>query len=105
MAVNVVNYGEGRPLVLFHGWGFDTCVWRSLLPLLTHQYQLYLVDLPGFGLTPLMEWDLFKEALLNQLPRRFALVGWSMGGSFDQHCFFSSLYSRERLAGRRRENF
>jgi pimeloyl-[acyl-carrier protein] methyl ester esterase len=43
---------------------------------------VYLVDLPGFGLSPYMTWDSFKEMLLQQLPEQFALVGWSMGGMF-----------------------
>jgi pimeloyl-[acyl-carrier protein] methyl ester esterase len=80
MSVHVVVHGRGCPLVLFHGWGFDVRIWHSLLPRLTTQYQLYLVDLPGFGLTPSMAWDSFQEVLLEQLPPRFALAGWSMGG-------------------------
>lgn len=73
-------YGKGQPIVLFHGWGFDSQIWQPLLPALTNQYQLYLVDLPGFGLTPQMKWDSFKTALLKQLPSAFAVIGWSMGG-------------------------
>ena len=82
MTVNVVIHGKGKPLVLFHGWGFDIHVWQSLLPLLTTKYQLYLVDLPGFGLTPPMVWENFKAALLKRLPQHFAVAGWSMGGLF-----------------------
>ena len=80
--VNVVTHGQGQPLVLFHGWGFDLHVWSALLPYLTDRYQLSLVDLPGFGLTPPMAWDVFKQALLAQLPAQFAIAGWSMGGLF-----------------------
>lgn len=82
MNVNIVTYGKGRPLVLFHGWGFDVHVWSPLLPVLTSQYEIHLVDLPGFGLTPPMEWEVFESSLLDQLPERFALAGWSMGGLF-----------------------
>ncbi len=80
--LHIITEGQGRPLVLFHGWGFDIKIWSPLLPLLTNQYQLYLVDLPGFGLTQPMEWDVFKSTLLKQLPERFALAGWSMGGLY-----------------------
>lgn len=66
--------------MLLHGWGFDSQIWTPLVSFLEHDYQLYLVDLPGFGLSPYMEWDEFKTALLRQLPQHFALVGWSMGG-------------------------
>lgn len=82
MNVNIVIQGKGVPLVLFHGWGFDSQIWHSILPELEVNHQLYLVDLPGFGLTPPMEWDVFKTDLLKQLPVNFALVGWSMGGMF-----------------------
>lgn len=77
---HVFIHGKGSPLVLFHGWGFDSEIWTPLLPALTRHYQLYLVDLPGFGLTPHMPWDDFKLGLMQQLPRIFSLIGWSMGG-------------------------
>ncbi|KTD17247.1 alpha/beta fold hydrolase [Legionella jordanis] len=82
MQLNIKIIGSGPALVFFHGWGFDHKVWLPLANTLATKYQLYLVDLPGFGLSPLMGWDQFKEELLNRLPERFVLVGWSMGGLF-----------------------
>ena len=82
MNVQIDRYGQGIPLVLFHGWGFDSQIWSSLIPLLQDTYELFLVDLPGFGLTPMMNWQNFKEHLLVQLPPTFALAGWSMGGLY-----------------------
>lgn len=80
--LNITIHGCGKPLVLLHGWGFDSQIWQSIQSDLSHRYQLYLVDLPGFGLSPVMDWDAFKLAILNQLPTNFALAGWSMGGLF-----------------------
>ena len=80
MNIHLTIHGSGDPLVLFHGFGFDSQVWYPLLPALIDRYQVYLVDLPGFGLTSPMAWNVFKRALLEQVPARFALVGWSMGG-------------------------
>lgn len=90
--IHCTIHGQGVPLVLFHGWGFDSHVWHFLLPLLQDRYRLYLVDLPGFGKTPplpglgceqeLSTWLLFKTELLALLPQRVALLGWSMGGLF-----------------------
>ena len=80
MSLHLSIHGQGKPLVLFHGWGFDAQIWSLLLPALTDSYQIYLVDLPGFGLTSLMDWETFKTALLQKLPPCFALAGWSMGG-------------------------
>ncbi|WP_454783793.1 alpha/beta fold hydrolase [Legionella sp. WA2024007413] len=82
MNINIHSYGEGYPLVFFHGWGFDSQIWSPLIPKLLMHYQLILVDLPGFGYTTIMDWDLFKTRLVNQLPEKFALIGWSMGGLY-----------------------
>jgi pimeloyl-[acyl-carrier protein] methyl ester esterase len=65
---------------LFHGWGFDSRIWDPVLPSLAERYEVYCVDLPGFGLSPFMEWEAFKSSVLSQLPERFALIGWSLGG-------------------------
>lgn len=80
--VYIKSYGTGQSLVFFHGWGVDHQIWTTLLAELTTQYNVFLVDLPGFGRTPRMEWQAFKTNLLNQLPSTFAIVGWSMGGLF-----------------------
>lgn len=80
MTIYIRQHGQGVPLVFFHGWGFDSQIWLPLVSYLENFYRLILVDLPGFGLTPMMEWDTFKDALLLALPPRFALIGWSMGG-------------------------
>ncbi len=49
MTIHITKYGNKHPLVFFHGWGFDSQVWLSLVPLLEDKYELILVDLPGFG--------------------------------------------------------
>ena len=82
MNINISAHGHGRPLVLFHGWGFDSNIWNPLLPELSEKYRLYLVDLPGFGSTTAMPWDEFKAGLLEKLPNEFAVAGWSMGGLY-----------------------
>lgn len=82
MNLHINIQGKGQPLVFFHGWGFDHRIWLQLARLLSSHYCLYLVDLPGFGQSSLMSWELFKKHLLQQLPEHFALVGWSMGGLF-----------------------
>ncbi|RUR23005.1 alpha/beta fold hydrolase [Legionella qingyii] len=82
MNISIHSYGEGYPLVFFHGWGFDSQVWSPLIPKLLMDYQLIFVDLPGFGHSPIMDWDKFKTLLVNQLPEKFALIGWSMGGLY-----------------------
>lgn len=75
--------GQGnKSLVFFHGWGFDNSIWQSMADKLQGSFRLYLVNLPGFGQSPLLSWEDFKERLLICLPQKFALVGWSMGGLY-----------------------
>ena len=82
MNINIKYYGQGRPLVLFHGWGFDSQIWLPIIPFLKDNYQLILVDLPGFGFTSMMDWEAFKISLLAQLPPMVSLIGWSLGGLY-----------------------
>jgi pimeloyl-[acyl-carrier protein] methyl ester esterase len=76
--------GKGTPLVLLHGWGFDSSIWQPLLPLLQQRYKLYLVDLPGFGKSPLIDEEYhFKNIvpkILAHLPPKADWLGWSLGG-------------------------
>lgn len=64
MNIHLDKYGQGMPLVLFHGWGFDSQIWQPIIPYLKPKYQIILVDLPGFGLTPMMDWESFKRICL-----------------------------------------
>lgn len=82
--INIKTYGEGNPIVLFHGWGFDSNIWQPLIAEDTALFasKIYLVDLPGFGKTPNMLWHYFKYELLDILPNKFMLLGWSLGGLF-----------------------
>ncbi len=76
--------GEGdRDLVLLHGWGLNAEVWQNIVPRLSSQFRLHLVDLPGFGrsqgFAPL-SLAAMAQQLLPQLPDRAVLLGWSLGG-------------------------
>lgn len=82
MSINITKQGKGIPLVFFHGWGFDSQIWNHLIPHLDQSLEIYLVDLPGFGYTPLQDWFHFKASLLELLPTRFVVVGWSLGGLY-----------------------
>lgn len=82
MNINIERYGQGIPLVFFHGWGFDNQIWLPIIPFLKDTYRIILVDLPGFGFTTPMDWQTFTANLLPQLPSQFAVAGWSMGGLY-----------------------
>jgi pimeloyl-ACP methyl ester carboxylesterase len=56
MANKLLNYrleGSGSPLLLLHGWGDTFDIWNELAPLLSPHFQLVMVELPGFGQSPL----------------------------------------------------
>lgn len=72
-------------LVLLHGWGLNSGVWDSVLPLLTDYCDIITVDLPGFGLNAehvpepytlnaVVDW------VLPSIPANATILGWSMGG-------------------------
>jgi len=74
---------QREPLVLLHGWGCDSRIWQSLLPLLTEHFDVQMLDLPGFGdSAPLADdgLDRYLDALSAVLPERCSLLGWSLGG-------------------------
>ena len=70
-------------LLLIHGWGHCSDIWRPLLPTLRPHFNLTLVDLPGFGRSP-GPFPLDTETLLDQLLAHCRsgqiVVGFSLGG-------------------------
>ncbi|WP_319466663.1 alpha/beta hydrolase [uncultured Pseudodesulfovibrio sp.] len=80
-------HGQGRPVVLIHGWTMSSRFWRRQLPLADH-FQIITVNLRGHGKS--------QSTLRGQTVPRYArdvrdvirslhldnilLMGWSMGG-------------------------
>ena len=78
--------GKGPPLILLHGWGWHSGIWDSLLPQLQNKYEVFAIDLPGFGKSPLLTssytFDEIIPYLLAVVPDQAAWLGWSLGGLF-----------------------
>jgi pimeloyl-ACP methyl ester carboxylesterase len=85
--LHAVIGGEGRPLLLVHGWPQTWYAWRMLMPTLARDFQVIAVDQRGIGLsdkpqggydTATLARDLvvLMEALGHQ---RFALYGTDTG--------------------------
>ncbi len=74
--------GEGRDLVMLHGWGMNSSVWSDFAHELAEAYRVTLIDLPGHGHSPyhgeptLAGW---AEACLAAAPERAIWLGWSLG--------------------------
>ncbi|MHB1280655.1 MAG: alpha/beta fold hydrolase [Acidithiobacillus sp.] len=79
--------GQGRPLVLLHGWGMESRVFASWRSLLDAHFTCISYDLPGHGQTPCapsgLAWSAGLEGLRQMLAQEASkplLLGWSLGG-------------------------
>lgn len=76
--------GSGKhDLVLLHGWGLNGEVWRCILPRLSTQFRLHVVDLPGYGRSEAsssFSLEAMTQQLLAQAPQQAIWLGWSLGG-------------------------
>ncbi len=91
IATAVVNQGRGTtPMMLLHGFDSSLIEFRRLLPLLSHQYETWAVDLLGFGFTERPANLRFTPAQIKLhlyhtwktlINRPVVLVGASMGGA------------------------
>jgi malonyl-CoA O-methyltransferase len=73
------------PLILLPGWGFSSRVYQPLLHALHNAgvVQVFALDLPGFGAAfhePCENLDQVVESIVEQLPEKCVLGGWSLGG-------------------------
>ncbi len=66
--VHYVKQGEqGQPLLLVHGFGASTDHWRKNIPVLAQHYQVYAIDLLGFGRSAKPKWEYRTEIWRDQL--------------------------------------
>jgi len=91
---NTISYrliGQGKPVVLLHGFGEDSHIWDEQIDALQHQYQLILPDIPGSGASATLpidykaaSIDLFADIIYQLLQHlsitSFVMLGHSMGG-------------------------
>lgn len=104
--VNVVEMGEGDPIVFVHGLGGSWQNWLEQLPVFAPEHRVVAVDLPGFGASPLPEQEisvrgyaLFVEALMDTLEIDAAtIVGNSMGGLVADELALAAPERVQRLA-------
>jgi pimeloyl-[acyl-carrier protein] methyl ester esterase len=88
MTCHVEIIGQGKPLVLIHGWGMHGGVWQPLIKRLAKDYMLYIVDLPGMGNSrPVEPYHLYSlaEEVAEVIPGVSDILGWSLGGLVAQN--------------------
>lgn len=84
-------FGEGRPIIMLHGWSLDHRSMQSdMEPLFRHRngWKRIYLDLPGHGRTPGKDWitnqdnilDVVLDFIDNVIPgQRFVVAGASAG--------------------------
>jgi len=87
--LNVEISGSGEPLLLVHGMGSASTVWKPILADLKREFLVITIDLPGHGKTPMIKGrpmdphslalNVLEEMSL-QGYESFHLVGNSLGG-------------------------
>lgn len=84
MTLFIDRRGRGTPLALLHGWGLHGAIWQTVAPHLESQFELFNIDLPGHGYSaeaPVrFTLETVADAIVEQLPARAILLGWSLGG-------------------------
>lgn len=97
-SLNIETSGKGPPLILLHGWGWHSAIFRPLVSELAEKYQLFLIDLPGFGKSPLItsHYTLAQitECILSQIPQDAVWMGWSLGGLI---AMYAAIYHPHRV--------
>ncbi len=53
--------GNGRPLILLHGWGGSSRYWNNSLEVFAADHTVYALDLPGYGQSPALDGDITAE--------------------------------------------
>ncbi len=86
--VNYIQYGEGKDILLLHGWGQNIQMMRPLGDNLCSNHRITIIDFPGFGESDepsapwtIDEYSLLIENLVKKLNIRKPIVmGHSFGG-------------------------
>jgi 4,5:9,10-diseco-3-hydroxy-5,9,17-trioxoandrosta-1(10),2-diene-4-oate hydrolase len=86
--VNVIDLGEGPPIVFIHGLGGSWQNWLEQLPVFADSHRVVALDLPGFGHSPMprekISISLYARVLDGVMDAlgidAAAIVGNSMGG-------------------------
>ncbi len=78
-------------LTLIHGWGAESAVWSDWAEKLAEHINVVMIDLPGFGKSPAFDNmpteqinQAWQQAIVEQLPEKTHLLGWSLGGLLAQ---------------------
>lgn len=86
--INYIQYGEGKDIVLLHGWGQNIEMMKPIGDNLCDRFRITILDLPGFGESdePNNIWNIsdysdMLEEFINKLKiKKPIIMGHSFGG-------------------------
>jgi pimeloyl-ACP methyl ester carboxylesterase len=87
-STHYIEKGEGEPVILIHGFYYDSYMWNKNIDSLAERFKVYALDLWGFGYSTRKPMDygypLYADQLLKFMDalnvKKAYLVGQSMGG-------------------------
>ena len=87
-STHYIEMGAGEPVILIHGFFYDTFAWHNNIHALAQHFKVFALDLWGFGYSTRAPLDYGYPVFAAQLLRfldalnipKAALVGHSMGG-------------------------
>lgn len=98
----------GSDVVMIHGWGMHSGVWRSFAKALAYRHRVTLIDLPGHGRSGIID-DFSLQGisayLLSVAPFKAHWIGWSLGakiGLYVASKYPDRVYSLTMMAGNAR---
>ena len=86
--INYIQYGEGKDIILLHGWGQNIEMMKPLGDYFCDRFRITILDLPGFGESdePKNTWtiddyELMLEDFIKELKiKKPIVIGHSFGG-------------------------
>ena len=87
LSTHYIEKGSGEPLIILHGFFFDTNMWNDSIDVLAEKYKVYVMDLWGFGFSTRKPLDYGYPLYTEQLKKfmdamdiqKASLIGQSMG--------------------------
>jgi pimeloyl-[acyl-carrier protein] methyl ester esterase len=84
--IHLETFGQGKPIVLVHGWAMHTGIWREFArQLALNNHQVTCIELPGHGRSEAIDpftLERVSDELVNAIPEQNCCwLGWSLGAT------------------------
>ena len=88
VAIRYTDSGQGKPIVLLHGFLESISMWKNLTPVLRKKFRVVAIDLPGHGASGCLGYihtmsemaDVVKAVIAELKLDDIIMIGHSMGG-------------------------